>query len=86
MSSSLRQLHDRLHCDGVTCYYDSLLEAEAIGGIIEWGAAGNSPSLRWPEHMLTDDEADTSDRVAEPATSGRVQIVVDVIRRLKAAA
>jgi len=83
ISNSLRQLRGRLRSDGVTCYFDPLLEAEAIGGIIDWPGEG-SPTFQWPEHMFSSDATGALVSRGEPASGGRVPLAVDVIGRLKA--
>jgi hypothetical protein len=84
ISNSLRQIHSRLRSDGVSCYFDPLLEAEALGGSLEWPSDQVPPVLRWP---------DSSERGQLPAglrspeeilKSGRVPVALEVIRRLKA--
>jgi hypothetical protein len=81
ISNSLRQIRGRLHSDGVTCYFDPLLEAEALGGRIEWDAEGQIRWLEWPGDWgdLTQQER----MVGEPAKRGRVGVAIEVVRRLK---
>jgi hypothetical protein len=78
ISNSLRQIRGRLHSDGVTCYFDPLLEAEALGGIIEWDAEGQVRSLRWAR-----ESAERERTLQEPAKHGRVGVAIEVLRRLK---
>src|ERR1700724_4565577 len=47
ISNSLRQTRPHLRSDGVTCYFDPLLEAEALGGTLEWRSDNEPPALRW---------------------------------------
>jgi hypothetical protein len=84
ISNSLRQIHSRLRSDGVSSYFDPLLEAEALGGTLEWPADQEPAVLYWP---------DSSERGQLPAglrspeeilKSGRVPVALEVIRRLKA--
>lgn len=51
ISNSLRQIRARLHSDGIACYFDPFLEAEALGATLQWDAEDRPPSLQWPEHM-----------------------------------
>jgi uroporphyrinogen-III decarboxylase len=83
ISNSLRQLRARLRSDGITGYFDPLLEAEALGGVVEWDAEGQTASLSWPEHMIEQAASKASSPSVEPATGGRVPVALDVIRRLK---
>lgn len=81
ISNSLRQVRARLRADGIACYFDPFLEAEALGATLEWGAEDRPPALDWPEQIEQGEMPELSP--AEPATRGRVPIAVDVIRRLK---
>src|SRR5215469_4754391 len=38
ISNNLVALYQRLHPDGVTCYYDLFFVAEALGCKLDWGA------------------------------------------------
>src|SRR6202158_927360 len=49
ISNALRQIRTHLRSDGLTCYFDPLLEAEALGGALDWDAQGQRASLRWPQ-------------------------------------
>src|SRR6185437_16191888 len=81
ISNSLRQIRGRLHSDGVTCYFDPLLEAEALGGTIEWDAEGQVRSLRWAHDGR--ESAEAEHLLEEPAKRGRVGVAIEVVRRLK---
>lgn len=81
ISNSLRQIRGRLHSDGVTCYFDPLLEAEALGGTIEWDAEGQVRLLRWAHDQR--ESAERERMIEEPAKRGRVGVAVEVVRRLK---
>jgi Uroporphyrinogen decarboxylase (URO-D) len=81
ISNSLRQIRARLRSDGVTCYFDPLLEAEALGGTIDWDAGGQVRSLRWAGES---GELHQGERLLEePAKRGRIGVALEVIRRLK---
>jgi hypothetical protein len=81
ISNSLRQIRGRLHSDGVTCYFDPLLEAEALGGRIEWDAEGQIRWLEWPEDWR--DSMQREKMPEDPAKRGRVGVAIEVVRRLK---
>jgi len=82
ISNSLRQIRSHLRADGVTCYFDPCLEAEALGGVLQWDAEGQRPSLRWARAVKG--ELPSGLRAPEDiAKGGRVGIALDVIRRLK---
>src|SRR4029077_18774449 len=40
IASALRQIRTHLRSDGLTCYFDPFLEAEALGGALDWDAEG----------------------------------------------
>jgi hypothetical protein len=83
IASALRQIRTHLRSDGVTCYFDPLLEPEALGGAIDWDAEGQQASLRWPQPGHTDDLPGGLCLPDEVAKSGRVPVAVEVIARMK---
>ena len=83
ISNSLRQIRSHLRADGVTCYFDPYLEAEALGGTLQWDAEGQRASLQWPRGV----KGELPDGLRAPedvSKGGRVGVALDVIRRLKA--
>jgi len=83
ISNALRQIRTHLRSDGVTCYFDPFLEAEALGGALDWDAQGQRASLRWPRPGETRDLPDGLRSPEEAAKGGRVPVAVEVIARLK---
>jgi hypothetical protein len=83
ISNALRQIRGRLRADGVTCYFDPLLEAEALGGAVRWEAEDRTPSLHWPRPSAAGHLPDGIRPPEEAAKSGRIGVAVEVIRRLK---
>jgi hypothetical protein len=84
ISNALRQIRGRVRADGVTCYFDSLLEAEALGATIERSGDEGPRTLRWPRPAPAG-ELPQGLRSAEDATkAGRIGVAVEVIKRLKA--
>ncbi|HXQ27569.1 MAG TPA: uroporphyrinogen decarboxylase family protein [Candidatus Acidoferrales bacterium] len=83
ISNSLRQIRAHLHSDGVSCYFDPYIEAEALGGTLHWEADDRSPALRWPPNVARGEWPEDSRSLQESAKKGRVAVAVDVIRRLK---
>jgi len=81
--NALRQIHGYLPADGVTCYFDPTLEAEALGANLEWITDSEPPAVHWPGAG----ESGTFDpglaRVEEVARNGRIPTACEVIRRLK---
>ncbi|MGH9746463.1 MAG: uroporphyrinogen decarboxylase family protein [Candidatus Acidiferrales bacterium] len=83
IASALRQIRTQLRSDGVACYFDPLLAFEALGGEVKWDAANQVRSDHWPEPAAKG-ELPVGLRTPEmAASSARVQIAADVIRRLK---
>jgi hypothetical protein len=83
ISNSLRQIRAGLRADGVTCYFDPLFEAEALGGTVQWDGDDRPPLLRWPRPAAPGELPDGLRSPEEAAKSGRMGVAVEVIRRLK---
>jgi hypothetical protein len=84
ISNSLRQIRPHLRSDGVSCYFDPLLEAEALGGTLEWRSDIELPALSWPSAGGRDQLPDGLRSPEEMLKSGRLPVALEVIRRLKA--
>ena len=83
IASALRQVRSHLPADGVTCYFDPLLEAEALGGTVEWETDEGPARLRWPGGA-TREQLPAGLRPPEMAAhGGRIPVAVEVIRRMK---
>jgi hypothetical protein len=83
ISNSLRQIRTHLRSDGAACYFDSYLEAEALGASLHYLKEDDPPTLQWPhvsaagelpENLLSPEDAAKNDRVA---------VAVEVLQRLK---
>lgn len=83
ISNALRQIRTHLRSDGVTCYFDPLLEAEALGGVLDWDAPGQRASLRWLQPVETGGLPGGLCSPDEAAKGGRVPVAVEVIARMK---
>jgi Uroporphyrinogen decarboxylase (URO-D) len=83
ISNSLRQIRPHLRSDGVSCYFDPLLEAEALGGTLEWHSDNEPPTLRWPPGSKPGQLPAGLRSPEEMLKSGRMPVAVEVIRRLK---
>ena len=81
--SALRQVRAHLPADGVTCYFDPLLEAEALGGTLYWETDEGPPQLRWPNSRTGNELPEGMRSPEQAAQSGRVPVAAEVIRRLK---
>ncbi len=88
--NSLRRMRAHLGADGVACYFDSYLEAEALGATIDWdaresAAAQARPSpLTWPEPIEKGTLPESLLSPEQAVRSARVAVAVEVIRRLNA--
>lgn len=83
ISNALRQIRAHLRSDGVTCYFDPYLEAEALGGVLDWESDARRPSLRWPRPSHNGELPEGLCAPEETGSRGRVPIAVEVVRRLK---
>jgi uroporphyrinogen-III decarboxylase len=84
ISNTLRQIRPRLHSDGIACYFDPFLEAEALGATLQWTSDDGPPSLHWPENIRKGELPESPPSQQDAAKTSRVAIAIDVIRRLKA--
>src|ERR1700722_17492743 len=82
ISNALRQVRAQLRTDGVSCYFDPLLEAEALGGTLQWDKSNQTRSILWPESAQKGELAARLQSPEEAANSQRVRAAVEVIRRL----
>jgi hypothetical protein len=82
ISNALRQIRTQLRTDGVSCYFDPLLEAEALGGEPQWDDANQNRSIRWPAATQKCELPARLRSPEEAANSPRVRAAVEVIRRL----
>lgn len=84
--SALRQMRSHLQADGVTCNFDSYLEVEALGAILERKSEDHPPVIHW-QHSAKVGRVPEGLRSAEEAVqNGRIPVVVEVIRRLNSLA
>jgi hypothetical protein len=83
ITNSLRQIRTHLRSDGVACYFDPFLEAEALGATLRYSAEDQPPTLRWP-HVAEPGELPENLRSPEDAAkSPRLSVAVEVIQRVK---
>ena len=82
ISNAMRQITGHLRSDGLSCYFDPYLEAEALGGELKWDPETQRPALGWPRS----EKGELPEDLREPEEAmkrGRVAIAIEVIRRLK---
>ena len=79
IANSLVALYKRLHPDGITCYFDLFMLAEALGGSLDWSA--DSPAFERPAR-------ETALKMlrqvpGEIKQCGRLPVALEVVRRLQ---
>jgi hypothetical protein len=84
ITNAMRQLRGPLGADGITCYCDPFLEAEALGATLQWSDADGPPQLVWPGHSRPGEVPSGLLSPEEAVKRGRIPIAIEVIRRLKA--
>jgi hypothetical protein len=83
IASSQRQIRNVLGLDGVTCYFDPYLEAEAFGCELTWSADEMTRVLR-PRGGNATDLREQLRSPGKIAGRGRISVACDVLQRLKA--
>jgi hypothetical protein len=82
IASSQRQIRNVLGLDGVTCYFDPYLEAEAFGCELTWSADEMTRVLR-PREASAINLWQRLRAPEEIVKKGRIPVACDVVRRLK---
>jgi hypothetical protein len=82
IASALRQLRGALALDGVTCYFDPYLEAEALGCDVRWNEGGASRTLQ-PPSKNGGALRERLPSAEETVHLGRIPVACEVVRRLK---
>ena len=83
ITSSIRQIRTHLRADGVACYFDPYLEAEALGASLDPVSEDRPPTLQWPHPAETGELSENRRSPEDAAKSARVTVAVEVIQRLK---
>ena len=84
ISNALRQIRTHLRCDGVACYFDPLLEVEALGGAATWDSASQIRTIEWHDSPHRGELPSRLRAPEDAANSPRVRAAIEVIRRLNA--
>ncbi|MGZ3625502.1 MAG: uroporphyrinogen decarboxylase family protein, partial [Ktedonobacteraceae bacterium] len=79
IANSLVALYQRLHPDGVTCYFDLFILADALGDSIDWSA--DSPAFERPAREIV--LKMLRQAPGEIKQSGRLPVALEVVRRLQ---
>jgi hypothetical protein len=83
ITNSLRPIRTHLRSDGVACYFDLYLEAEALGATLRYAADDQRLTLQWPQAAKAGELPENLHSPADAAKSDRVAVAVEVIQRLK---
>jgi Uroporphyrinogen decarboxylase (URO-D) len=83
ITNSLRQIRTHLRSDGVACYFDAFLEAEALGATLQYAADDQLPTLQWPPPAEAGELPENLRSPEDAAKSPRVIVAVEVVQRLK---
>jgi len=81
IANSLGQIRTHLRSDGIACYFDPHLEAEALGATPHY--EDHPPTLQWPHGTEAGELPESLRSPEEAAQSPGVTVAVEVIQRLK---
>jgi hypothetical protein len=81
--NALRQIRSVLKVDGLTCYFDPLLEADALGCKREWHADG-SCTIAYPPFLSVNQLRERLKPADSLSGAGYIPVACEVLRRLKA--
>jgi uroporphyrinogen-III decarboxylase len=79
----VRQIRGRVRSDGITCYFDPFLEAQALGGTVEWESGDYARAVRWPGPAFNGEVPVGLRSPEDSVKSSSVITAAEVIRRLK---
>lgn len=82
IANALRQIRSVLRVDGLTCYYDPFLEAEALGCPRNW-QDDRSSSITSPSFSSADDLRGKLSSLDALSSKGYIPVACEVLRRLK---
>lgn len=77
IANALRQIRATLKVDGICCYFDPLLEIEALGAQLDWTAEAARLVSPGFSARAADDSAENI------VSQGRVPVVIEVLKRAK---
>ncbi len=83
ITNSLRQIRTHLRSDGVACYFDPHLEAEALGATLQCAPDDQAATLHWARAAAAGELPENLRSPEDAAKSGRVTVAIEVIQRLK---
>lgn len=82
--NSARQIRNHLHADGAVCYFDPLLEVEALGVALHWKTENGPVMWQWPVGSAKGELPQGLRSPEEAVKSGRVPVTVEVLKRMNA--
>ena len=82
IANAQRQIRGPLRSDGVLCYSDPYLEAEALGAALQWEDGNLSRSLHWPGDSEIGELPPEIRTPEEALKSARIGTAMDTIRRM----
>lgn len=82
IANAMRQIRGTWKVDGLACYFDSFLEAEALGCKREWHS-DESCELACPSFLGADDLRETCGALDAISRKGQIPVACDVLQRLK---
>lgn len=82
--SAARQMRNHLQADGVACYFDAFLEAEALGAILQLTSDDEPPTVEWRQEARAGELPHGLRSPEEAVKSGRVPVAAEVVRRMNA--
>jgi hypothetical protein len=83
ITNALRQIRTHLGSDGVACYFDPYLEAEALGATLQYVNEDEPPTMQWPHRAEIGELPEGLNSPEDAAKNPRVAVAVEVIQRLK---
>lgn len=82
ITNALRQIRSTLKVDGLCCYFDPFLAAEALACKREWVVEGSSGSL-FPSFTSVEDLREKCGSLEQLSSRGSTKVAGDVLQRLK---
>lgn len=84
IAGALGQMRGPLSADGVSCYFDSWLEVEALGAALTRTEDGEVTGVRWPGGAERGKLPGALPDAREAAGRGRIPTALEVVRRMNA--
>jgi len=82
--SASRQMRNHLQTDGVACYFDAFLEAEALGAILRRVSDDEPPIVEWEPEARAGELPPGLRSAEEAVNKGRIPVAAEVVRRMNA--